>query len=399
MKASDGFSPVWPGFSLVVAAHCLGAMNLLAVLACSPLIASELDLSAVDIGLIASAYSAALGGLSIPAGRLADSLGVRSSLFLAAMLIAAGAMTIAASSSFGPVLAGIVLCGAGYSLVNPAAGRAVLQWYPPGLRGTLMGIKQTGVPIGGAIGTASAVLAPTVGWHAVIGGLGVVTALLGVMFFILPRDKTSASIRRRTLREEFDAIGQLFRNPVLGRNNLASGLTNGGQFILWSYLTEFLRLGAGFGLPLATAFLSVLHLSSIAGRILWGWLTDHVMRRDSRVALLMLTAISVAGLLGMALVTPQNALLIVPLLAIALGLTICSATGVQLALTLQNARPEQAGSAIGYNMLVTNLGGVVAPPAFGLVLELGGGFALAWALTALGVLAALLLLWRDRRRG
>lgn len=398
MKASDGFSPVWPGFSLVVAAHCLGAMNLLAVLACSPLIASELDLSAVDIGLIASAYSAALGGLSIPAGRLADSLGVRSSLFLAAMLIAAGAMTIAASASFGPLLLGIVLCGAGYSLVNPAAGRAVLQWYPPGLRGTLMGIKQTGVPIGGAIGTASAVLAPTVGWHAVIAGLGIVTALVGFMFFILPRDKTSATVRRKTLREELEAIGQLLRNPVLGRNNLASGLTNGGQFILWSYLIEFLRLGAGFGLPLANACLSVLHLSSIAGRVFWGWLTDRAMRGDSRVTLLLLAAIAIICLFGMALITPQNALLIVPLLAIGLGLTICSATGVQLALTLQNARPDQTGSAIGYNMLMTNLGGVVAPPAFGLVLELGGGYAMAWGLTALGIGLAFWLLWQDRGR-
>ena len=399
MTASDRFHPVWPGFGLVVAAHCLGAMNLLAVLACSPLIADELGLSPVDIGLIASAYSAAMGGLSIPAGRLADSLGVRNALFLAAMLIAAGALTIAASTSFPLVLAGIVLCGAGYSLVNPAAGRAVLQWYPHELRGTLMGIKQTGVPIGGAIGTASAVLAPALGWQTVIAGLGAVTALMGFVFIILPRDTSSASVRRKSLRAELDAIGQLFRDPVLGRNNLASGLTNGGQFILWSYLTEFLRLGAGFGLPLANACLSILHLSSIAGRVLWGWLTDRVMRRDSRVALLILAAISVAGMLGMAVVTPQNALVIVPFLAILLGLTICSATGVQLALTLQNARPDQAGGAIGYNMLVTNIGGVLAPPAFGLVLELGGGFALAWSLTALGVFLALLLLWRDHGRG
>ncbi len=340
-----------------------------------------------------------MGGLSIPAGRLADSLGVRNALFLAAMLIAAGALTIAASTSFPLVLAGIVLCGAGYSLVNPAAGRAVLQWYPHELRGTLMGIKQTGVPIGGAIGTASAVLAPALGWQTVIAGLGAVTALMGFVFIILPRDTSSASVRRKSLRAELDAIGQLFRDPVLGRNNLASGLTNGGQFILWSYLTEFLRLGAGFGLPLANACLSILHLSSIAGRVLWGWLTDRVMRRDSRVALLILAAISVAGMLGMAVVTPQNALLIVPFLAIILGLTICSATGVQLALTLQNARPDQAGGAIGYNMLVTNIGGVLAPPAFGLVLELGGGFALAWSLTALGVFLALLLLWRDHGRG
>jgi predicted MFS family arabinose efflux permease len=398
MTTPDRFYPVWPGFGLVVAAHCLGVMNLLAVLACSPLIAVELDLTAVDIGLIASAYSAALGGLSIPAGRLTDSLGVRLSLFLAAMLIATGALIIAASAGFGAILAGIVLCGAGYSLVNPAAGRAVLQWYPAEWRGTLMGIKQTGVPIGGAIGTTSAVLAPAVGWHAVIGGLGVVTALLGVMFLTLPRDQTTAPVPRRSLRDELDAIGQLFRDPVLGRNNLASGLTNGGQFILWSYLTEFLRLGVGFGLPLANACLTILHLGSVAGRVLWGWLTDRVMRRDSRATLLVLTAIAIAGLLGMALVTPQNALLVVPLLAVALGLTICSATGVQLALTLQSARPEQAGGAIGYNMLVTNIGGVIAPPAFGLVLDLGGGFALAWGLTALGVVFAFALLWCDRKR-
>lgn len=373
-------------------------MNLLAVLACSPLIAGELGLSAVEIGLIASAYSAALGALSIPAGRLADSLGVRASLFLAAMIIAAGALIIATGVGFGAVLWGIVLCGTGYSLVNPAAGRAVLQWYPPELRGTLMGIKQTGVPVGGAIGTLSAVLAPGLGWQAVIGGLGAVTALLGLMFVLLPRDRTSAPVARKTLREEFDAIGQLFRNPVLGRNNLASGLTNGGQFILWSYLTEFLRLGAGFGLPLANAFLSVLHISSIGGRVLWGWLSDRVMRGDSRVTLLVLAAIAIAGFVGMAVVTPQNALLIVPVLAIALGVTICSATGVQLALTLQSSCREQAGSAIGYNMLATNIGGVIAPPAFGLVLELSGSFALAWLLAAGSVGLAFGLLWIDHRR-
>jgi len=391
--------PVWPGYGLIVAAHCLGAMNLLAVLACSPLIAADLGLSAVEIGLIASAYSAALGALSIPAGRLADIIGVRVSLLLASMTTASGAFVIATGASFGMVLAGIVLCGTGYSLVNPAAGRAVLLWYPPERRGTLMGIKQTGVPLGGAIGTTSAILAPVLGWQGVIGSIGAITAICGLMFLMLPGDGSSKPVARKTLRDELAAIGRLFRNPVLGRNNIASGLTNGGQFILWSYLTEFLRVGAGFGLPLANACLSILHISSIGGRVFWGWLTDRVMRGDSRITLLLVVAIAAGGFLAMTLVTQGNAILLMPVLAVALGVTICSATGVQMALTLQTAPASQAGGAIGYNMLATNIGGVIAPPAFGLVLELGGGFAVAWGLTALGVMLAFALLWRDRKRG
>ena len=391
--------PVWPGYGLIVAAHCLGAMNLLAVLACSPLIAADLGLSAVEIGLIASAYSAALGALSIPAGRLADIIGVRVSLLLAAMTTASGAFVIATGASFGMVLAGIVLCGTGYSLVNPAAGRAVLLWYPPERRGTLMGIKQTGVPLGGAIGTTSAILAPVLGWQGVIGSIGAITAICGLMFLMLPGDGSAKPVARMTLRDELAAIGRLFRNPVLGRNNIASGLTNGGQFILWSYLTEFLRVGAGFGLPLANACLSILHISSIGGRVFWGWLTDRVMHGDSRITLLLVAAIAAGGFLAMTLVTQGNAILLMPVLAVALGVTICSATGVQMALTLQTAPASQAGGAIGYNMLATNIGGVIAPPAFGLVLELGGSFAVAWGLTALGVMLAFALLWRDRKRG
>ncbi|TVR49065.1 MAG: MFS transporter [Rhodobacteraceae bacterium] len=392
-------TPVWPGYGLIVAAHCLGAMNLLAVLACSPLIAADLGLSAVEIGLIASAYSAALGALSIPAGRLADIIGVRVSLLLAALTTAAGAFVIATGASFGMVLGGILLCGTGYSLVNPAAGRAVLLWYPPERRGTLMGIKQTGVPLGGTIGTTSAILAPVIGWQGVIGSIGAITAFCGLMFLMLPSDGSSRPIARLTLRDELAAIGRLFRNPVLGRNNLASGLTNGGQFILWSYLTEFLRVGAGFGLPLANACLSILHVSSIGGRVFWGWLTDRVMGGDSRITLLLLAAIGAGGFVAMTLVTQGNATLLMPVLAVALGVTICSATGVQMALTLQTAPAPQAGGAIGYNMLATNIGGVIAPPAFGLVLELGGGFALAWGLTALSVLLAFAFLWCDRKRG
>lgn len=401
-RVSPAHLPVWPGFGLIVAAHCLGAMNLLAVLASSPLIATELGLSAVEIGLIASVYSLALGGFSISSGRLADAMGVRGALFLASVVMALGVMIVALGHGFAVLLGGMALVGAGYSLVNPAAGRAVMLWYAPGIRGTLMGIKQTGVPLGAAIGTSSAVLAPVLGWQGVILALGVLTALCGFLFLLLPRDGSSVTVPRAGLREELAAIGRLFRDPVLGRNNLASGLNNGGQFILWAYLIEFLRMGAGFGLPLANACLSILHVASIGGRIFWGWLSDRVLGGDLRIALLLLAGLALFGLSAMALMAltgPGKALFLAPMLALLLGATICSAVGVQMALTLQSARPGQAGGAIGYNMLATNFGGAIAPPAFGLVLEWSGSFALAWLMATVIVAVAVALLWVDRSKG
>lgn len=392
-----GPQQIWPQFGLLVGAHCLGAMNLLAVLACSPLIAAELQLSATEIGLIASAYALGITLLSIPSGRLSDVIGVRMSLLLAGLVMVAGTVVFALAQGIGQAFAGMFIVGSGYSLVNPAAGRAVMLWYPTGVRATLMGIKQTGVPLGGALGTSAALLAPLASWQGVVMGVGAVTAACGVAFLLLPADNDKNATPRVALSEELAAIRLLFRNPVLGRNNLASGLNNGAQFILWSHLIEFLRLGAGFGLPMANAFLSLLHICSIAGRIFWGWATDWLFRADSRLTLMIVTGVSAVSLLAMATIGPSNAVLLAPLVVAVLGLTICSATGVQVALTLQSIDPPRSGGAIGYNMVATNLGGVLAPPLFGMIVETSGGFALAWCLIAAAVIFAFGLLWVDRQ--
>ncbi|TQM90442.1 MFS transporter [Roseinatronobacter monicus] len=392
-----GPQQIWPQFGLLVGAHCLGAMNLLAVLACSPLIAAELQLSATEIGLIASAYALGITLLSIPAGRLSDVIGVRMSLLLAGLVMVAGTVVFALAQGIGQAFAGMFIVGSGYSLVNPAAGRAVMLWYPTGVRATLMGIKQTGVPLGGALGTSAALLAPVASWQGVVMGVGAVTAACGVAFLLLPADNDKNATPRVALSEELAAIRLLFRNPVLGRNNLASGLNNGAQFILWSHLIEFLRLGAGFGLPMANACLSLLHICSIAGRVFWGWATDWFFRADSRLTLMIVTGVSAVSLLAMATIGPSNAVLLAPLVVAVLGLTICSATGVQVALTLQSIDPPRSGGAIGYNMVATNLGGVLAPPLFGMIVETSGGFALAWCLIAAAVIFAFGLLWVDRQ--
>ncbi len=383
-------------YGLIVLAHCMGAMTLLSVLASAPAIRAELGLSATQLGLLASAYSLGMAVASLPAGRLADRIGVRVALMAAATLLAAGGWAVASARGFPPLMGGLFLAGIGYGLVNPAAGRAIVLWYPAAWRGRLSGIKQTGVPLGALLGSSAAILTPSLGWSTVVGGVAAFTFLIGLAMLGLPRDgrREHPTPGQAGLMGEIAAIARLLRNPVLGRINVASGLINGGQFVVWANFSDFLRQAAAMGLPLANAWLSLLQLSSIVGRLFWGWVSDRVLAGGARTTLILLCLIALPGLLAMTLIAPATAPLLAPLTAVVLGFTVGAATGVQVALTLDRAPPAQIGSAVGYNMVVTNLGGVLAPPAFGLVVDLSGSFAAAWTLTALAIALAVMVLRR-----
>lgn len=386
----------WPRarYGLIVLAHCLGAMTLLSVLGSAPAIRAAFGLTATQVGLLASAYALGMAGAALPAGRLADRIGVRPSLLLAAGLLACGGTAVAAAPSFAALVGGLLLAGIGYGLVNPAAGRAIVLWYPPDWRGRLSGIKQTGVPLGAALGSGAAMLTPSLGWNMVVGLVAGVTLLAGLGMLALPRDGDAPAPRSTGLGAELAALTGLLRNPQLGRINLASGLINGGQFVVWAHFADFLRQAAAMSLPLANAWLSLLQISSIAGRLFWGWVSDRLLAGGARATLVVLGAIAAPALLALPLMAPATAPLLAPLLAVVLGFTVGAATGVQVALTLERAPPDRIGSAIGYNMTVTNLGGVLAPPAFGLALDLSGSFALGWGLTALAMVLAVGLLRR-----
>src|SRR5438309_2582517 len=93
-------------------------------------------------------FSWAAAGRAAPAGWVTDRLGVRLTLGAGQLLI--GAMVVLAATSHGlpALLALLVLGGFGFSVLNPATGKAVVDWFPPRERGVAMGLKQTGLTLG-----------------------------------------------------------------------------------------------------------------------------------------------------------------------------------------------------------------------------------------------------------
>ena len=142
----------WAVLVLVTLAHALGALAVLSVAPLSPFLLDALHLSRAQVGLLLPAVY--LGGvlMSLPAGWLTDRLGVRVTLGVGQAVIGVLVLVAALAGSLGTLLACLVLAGFGFSVLNPATGKAVLEWFPPHGRGLAMGIKQTGLTLGGLVG-------------------------------------------------------------------------------------------------------------------------------------------------------------------------------------------------------------------------------------------------------
>ena len=170
---------------LLVSSHVVGTINIVTVLAIAPLIKDDLSLSATQFGFFVTAYYTAQAIWSIPAGGIVDRFGVGRSLIACHVLMALSAVLLAIANSFELCIVALFLMGIGYSMVNPATGRGVLAWYPSERRGTAMGIKQFGVPLGGVFAAGNGALATLIDWQSLMWGIAGVILFNGILCFYL----------------------------------------------------------------------------------------------------------------------------------------------------------------------------------------------------------------------
>src|SRR6202042_3691446 len=98
---------------------------------------------------------------------------------------------LAASLAQGYVslLALLAVVGAAYGPSQPGGSRAVVSWFPRWEHGFAMGIRQTGIPLGGALAAAVLpTLAARLGWQRGVWLAAGAAFLGGLLFFLFYRD-------------------------------------------------------------------------------------------------------------------------------------------------------------------------------------------------------------------
>lgn len=390
----------WGILALVMAAQTTANVGPLGLPAIAPLIRESLGLSVAQAGSFLSAYYVGPVLMSLPAGRMADRWGVLGTMVLGQAVIATGLVVAAGAPSFPLLVAIMVFAGAGYGMLNPTTAKAVIAWFPQRQRATVIGLKQVGLPLGGALG---GLLMPPLGlafgWRVAVVISASVVAALAALTWLLYRDPPE------TPSESAAPSGGNFAE-VLGSRDLwlvsiATLIFAGVQTVFLAFLVLFLRDTVRIPLLTAARYLVLAQTTGMAGRVIFGLLSDRLFGGRRRIVLMIAGVGSGVSALLMAGTGPGTSPWLLVPLAVCFGFFGIGWNGVQYTLMAELAGPRASGTAIGLGLAVSSLGVTICPPIFGLAVERAGGYGTAWVgLAATMALAlALLLPVRERTMG
>ena len=383
-------SPRWTVLAVALAVQTAISLVAAAMPVLLPFVKDEFHLTFAQAGLVVN-FSFMGGFLTIAlAGLAVDSLGDRFVLVLGGLLTGGVAMVSALVGNFWILLPVLVLMGAGIAMPTPAGSIAVRNAFPLRLRGSVMSIRQTGIPLGAFF--AALILPPV----AILGGWRAAMALAGALSIFVAL--AALAIYRTTGRPE-PVAGEVrgLRN-VMNRDSLVAAtagiLLVASQMSIVTYLVAYLIHDRRLALTTAAAILAVAQLAGAGGRILWGVVSDRLLGGSRRTALLLAAATGAAGSLTLALLPVSTPL---PVLVAAILISSMGAVGwngVQISFLSELARPGTEGRNVGLALMIQQPGILVGPFLFGLVIDLAGSFRPAWLLmtgfllTAMAVMAA-----------
>jgi sugar phosphate permease len=336
-----------------------GYMSLLVGLTVlAPAVRARYGLSLGQVGVVLAAPSIGSIATLYPWGLAADRFGERAviAVGLGAAAIASGAAAYA--GSFGALVLLFVVAGGLGASVNSASGRAVMHWFDEGSRGLALGVRQTAVPISGAV---TALVLPLLSRHddprpalLAIGGLclaGAIAALVVVREGPVPDPVADGATAVAPLRDRriwlLAAGGALMLEP---------------QACLVGFFVVFLRDHRGMTTVSASAALAVLNLLGIGSRIgagRWSDLAGSRLGPLRKIALVSTVLVACAAALA-----SGPLVLLVPVL-VTMGCVTISWNGLSFAATAEAGGHARSGTALGLQQTALAISGAVLPIAFG----------------------------------
>jgi predicted MFS family arabinose efflux permease len=370
----------WLVLAAATLAQATASFALLGLAALAGFLQRDFQLSAAETGLLITAsYAAPLFSLLF-VGDLLDRKSERLIIGVGAIILFAAFALAATSADYAVLLAWLFVAGLGYSATQPGGSKSVSAWFRGDRLGLAMGIRQAGLPLGGAV--AAAILpavAAAWSWRAAFVA-GAVAALAGGLAFALiyrpPSGEIEAAAKRAPLTVA--AVAALLRQPWM-RNAMIAGLALvSAQYGILTWLMLDLRDRADIPLTRGAFFLALAQAAGAVGRVALAAWSDRTPLLRFRILTLSMIAVA-SGVLVLLFVPPQTPEPALALLAVWLGFFGLGWYGPWVAYLAETASADQVGLTLGAAMALNQLGIIGAPPLLGLVHDLTGGYAALWA--------------------
>jgi sugar phosphate permease len=354
--------------------------------ALAPALRAHYRLSLGETGVVLGAVGIGMLLTLLPWGVLADRIGERAVIGIG--LAGAGAAMAGAglTRSYPALVVVLAVAGALGASVNAASGRAVMAWFGAHERGLALGIRQTAIPIGGAL---AAVVLPSLAsagstraaFFALAGGC---LAGAGVAVLLM-RDSPA-----RAPESAATDLGGPLRDTRMWLLAGGSTLYLTAQMAITVFVVLFLHDYRHLSTTTSAGVLAAINVLGIGSRIGAGRWSDHLHARMRPLRYVGI-ALTVAMALAAALVDAPLAVLI-PALIVA-GVLGISWNGLSFTAAAETAGLARSGAALGFQQTALGVLGAGFPPAFAALVE-ATSWRTAFALCVLGPALGLVALWK-----
>ena len=293
----------WKVLAAGVAANAAFSVAFSGIPMTAVLLRSGYRLDNATLGLVLGLMGLGIAVSELPWGLLTDRWGDRPVLLtgLGATALALLAMALLAAPTPqhvpGPGWLGAGLLGVGLlgGSVNGASSRAVMGWFAEGERGLAMSIRQTAVPLGGAIGALSLpAVALHFGFAAMYALLAALCGLSALLAWAWVGEPAPAAARSAPPPSAIATpIDGPLRDARVWRLAAGIGILCAPQFAVLSFGTVFLHDFGHLGLPAIAAAMMVVQVGAMVMRVWSGRWTD---RRQNRPAYLRACSLLSVGL-------------------------------------------------------------------------------------------------------
>ena len=342
----------------------------------------EQGLRLESAGLLASAPLVGTTVSLVAWGVLVDRFGERLTMTLGLAVVTVASFAAAVTSGLVALGVCLFVVGVGAASTNSASGRIVVGWFPANRRGTAMGIRQTGLPLG--VGAAALLVPQVVNHHgiattmAVIGALcAASTAISWLLLVDPPRPDRAAAIDDGTLTNPYRG------DRTLVRIHASSMLLVVPQFTVWTFMYLWLVDTKDWSAWAAGALVAATQLLGAASRIGVGWWSDRVGSRLRPMRQVAIAAAATMLLLGVF----EPTWIAVGLIVLATAVTVAD-NGLAFTAVAEIGGPFWSGKAMGWQNTGQYLMSAGVPPLVG-GLVAGPGYGWAFALVALFPLVAI----------
>ncbi|QGZ64808.1 MFS transporter [Paraburkholderia acidisoli] len=404
----------WWVAGLMWAAIAINYIDRTVLSAAAPRIQSQFHLSAVEMGVVMSAFFWSYALLQLPAGFLADRFGQKKVLGFAVVWWSLATAVTGLANGFKSLVALRVALGVGEAGAYPSNAGIASKWFPRRERATVAGIFDSGSKLGGAIALPLiAAMLTAFDWKLTFA----ITGLLGLIWFVVwqftfsdsPRQhkwvnaEELAHIESDALTGQHDGARPSLRQLLKHRNIWAMCIgffmINYNSYFFITWLPTYLVKARGMTMMEMGWMASLPLLASIVVEIFAGWASDRVfasgkLSLTATRKLFLVIGLLMASSIGFAAFA-ESAWVAVLLLCIAKSGTTVAAS--QVWALPGDVAPRNAVSMVaGIQNTVSNLGGVVGPIVTGAIVGATGSFVPALlfssALIAIAIVNYLFLL-------